>query len=189
MDGLPVFNLVEKTLPCTRILGFQGILNSTTNYILTEMQRGKSFQDALQKAQKLGVAEADPRADLEGWDAAAKAAALANVWLQAGITPAQVRRQGISEATGKRLAAAMKRGGVIRLVAGAVESAAGIQAYVQPRYFPSTHHFAQVQDFSSILEIDTDTMNTITLIENNPGVRQTAYALLSDMVAIAQELS
>jgi homoserine dehydrogenase len=186
MDGLPVFSLVEKTLPCTRIFGFRGILNSTTNYILTEMQQGTSFRAALEKAKKLGVAEADPRADLEGWDAAAKVAALANVWLRASITPAQVRRQGINEAIGARLTAAMKRGGVIRLVAGAEEATAGICAFVRPQYFPGTHHFAQVQGFSSILEIDTDTMNTITLIENNPGVRQTAYALLSDLVAVCR---
>lgn len=186
MDGFPVFNLVEQTLPCTRIVGFRGILNSTTNYLLTQMERGLSVESALNTAKALGVAEEDPSADIEGWDAAAKVAALANVWLRAGITPRQVQRRGISRVTPAVIRLAGQRGQAIRLVGGAHRSAKGLEAYVRPERIPLEHAFARIGGFSNILEIQTDTMNRVTLIEDNPGVRQTAYALLGDMVAIAR---
>ena len=79
MDGVPVFNLVRETMPAIAIEGFRGVINSTCNYILTELERGKEFDAALAEMQARGIAEADPTLDVDGWDAAAKAAALVNV--------------------------------------------------------------------------------------------------------------
>ena len=92
MDGMPLFNAVERCLPGARVLGFRGLVNSTTTRILSRMEEGVPFDDALREAQAAGVAEADPRHDLEGWDAAVKACALANALMGADVRPAQVER-------------------------------------------------------------------------------------------------
>ena len=83
MDGVPIFNLVRETMPTVRIEGFRGVVNSTTNHILTALENGEAFAPALAHMQAEGIAEADPSLDVDGWDAAAKAAALANVLLDA----------------------------------------------------------------------------------------------------------
>ena len=99
MDGIPVFNLVRETMPAVRIEGFRGVVNSTTNHILTALEDGEEFAPALAHMQAEGIAEADPSLDVDGWDAAAKAAALANVLLDARITPRDVDRTGIGPDT------------------------------------------------------------------------------------------
>ena len=110
MDGVPVFNLVRETLPAVNVLGFRGVVNSTTNFILTAMEQGQSFDAALAEMQARGIAEADPSLDVDGWDAAAKTAALANVLLGAGITPHRVERHGITADAGRRAVAARAAG-------------------------------------------------------------------------------
>ncbi|MGQ9587743.1 MAG: homoserine dehydrogenase, partial [Thermoplasmata archaeon] len=97
MDGTPIFSLVERTLPGCSVTGLTGILNSTSNYVLTEMSRGRSMEEALGGAQKRGIAEADPSLDIDGWDAAAKITALANVLMDADNNPKSVDRKGIKE--------------------------------------------------------------------------------------------
>ena len=92
MDGVPLFNLARETLPAVNIVGFRGVVNSTTNFILTAMEQGQPFAQALAEMQSVGIAEADPSLDVDGWDAAAKAAALANVLLGARLTPRTVER-------------------------------------------------------------------------------------------------
>ncbi len=96
MDGFPIFNLAEQCLPGARILGFRGLLNSTTTRVLSRMEAGLDFATALAEAQAAGVAEADPRHDIEGWDAAVKACALANALMDADVRPDQVARRGIA---------------------------------------------------------------------------------------------
>ena len=102
MDGIPIFNLARETMPAVKILGFRGVVNSTTNFMLTAMEQGQAFDDALREMQAMGVAEADASLDTDGWDAAAKTAALANVLLDARITPAGVEREGISRGAPSR---------------------------------------------------------------------------------------
>ena len=115
MDGVPVFNLVRATLPAVQITGFRGVINSTTNHILTALEDGESFDAALQRMQAMGIAEADPSLDVDGWDAAAKTSALANVWMRARITPQAVDREGIGPATARLAMAAKARGARVRL--------------------------------------------------------------------------
>ena len=98
MDGVPVFCMVRENLPAVKIAGFEGVINTTTNHILTSMERGVAFDAALAQMQADGIAEADPSLDVDGWDAAVKTAALANVLMDAGMTPHDVHRTGISEA-------------------------------------------------------------------------------------------
>ena len=95
MDGLPVFSLLEYTLPDCTVRGFEAVFNATTNFIIDAMGTGRSYEDALAQVQAEGYAEADPSNDVDGWDAASKAAALANVAMDAAITPADVDRESL----------------------------------------------------------------------------------------------
>src|SRR5690349_17185974 len=117
MDGVPIFNLVRETLPAVQILGFRGVVNSTTNHILSALEDGESFDTALDRMQAAGIAEADPSLDVDGWDAAAKISALANVFMRARMTPQAVDREGIGPATARQAMAAKARGQRVRLVA------------------------------------------------------------------------
>src|SRR3954469_11592656 len=101
MDGVPIFNLVRETLPAVRITGFRGVINSTTNHILSALEDGESFGAALERVQWAGIAEADPSLDVDGWDAAAKTSALANVLLRTRMTPQAVEREGIGPDTAR----------------------------------------------------------------------------------------
>ena len=112
MDGAPVFNLQRQALRGCRVTGISGILNTTTNFVISRLEMGETMAGAVKTAQELGFAEADPALDLEGWDAAAKTAILANVFLDAGITPLQVERRGIGDLTStavKKAAASGRR--------------------------------------------------------------------------------
>ncbi|HIH01619.1 TPA: homoserine dehydrogenase [Thermoplasmata archaeon] len=186
MDGTPIFNLVEKTLQGCEILRREGVLNSTSNYVLTEMARGRGMDDAVKEAQRRGIAEADPTLDLEGWDAAAKIAALANVLMGAGITPQQVRRTGMSELSGEYLASAAASGKKVRLISKAVRDGSEVVAGVEPTQVDKESPFWSVDGTSSALTISTDLMGDLTVLETNPAVTQTAYAVFSDLLALAE---
>ena len=116
MDGLPLFSLLEYTLPDCTLLGFEAVFNATTNFIIDAMGTGRSFEDALAQVQAEGYAEADPSNDVDGWDAASKAAALANVAMGAGITPADVERESLSDVPLERIVRAREQGRRLRLV-------------------------------------------------------------------------
>src|SRR5258706_8867068 len=109
MDGVPVFSLAQRCLRGNTILRIEGILNSTTNFVLCEMERGLSLAAAVDGARRLGVAEADPRYDLDGWDAAVKVSALANVLLDAELVPEAVERESLSAGSLQRIEDALTR--------------------------------------------------------------------------------
>ena len=188
MDGIPVFNLVRETLPAVDIVGFEGVVNTTTNHIITAMESGESFEDALTRMQAEGIAEADASLDVDGWDAAAKTAALANVLLDAGITPHDVRRTGIGPAVGERARAALTRGHRLKLVASATRHESGRMAYtVEPRELPSTHLLAGLDGSANALILETDLLARVAICQMSGSLTQTAYGLLADIVAIARD--
>ena len=186
MDGTPIFNLAEKTLQGCEILRLEGILNSTSNYVLTEMSRGRSMDDAVKEAQRRGIAEADPTLDLEGWDAAAKITALANVLMGAGITPKDVRRTGITGLTPDSVASSVADGKKVRLIARAVREGSEVVALVEPTEVGNESPFWSIDGTSSALTISTDLMGDLTILETNPMITQTAYAVFSDILALAE---
>ncbi len=116
MDGAPVLSIAREGLLATTVYRLRGILNSTTNYILTSMEEGISFDEAVRGAQQIGVAEADPTTDLDGWDAAVKIVVLANVFMGADLRPADVDRMGITGLTGDDVRDALESGERIKLV-------------------------------------------------------------------------
>lgn len=184
MDGTPIFNLVERCLPGASVVGFSGVLNSTTNLILTGMEAGQSFEKSLAEAQRRGIAEANADYDIDGWDAAVKAVALANVLMNAEARPAGVERSGIRDISIKDVEGARASGKVIRLVARAEQTANGIGLVVRPELVPGASVFGSLGRTSNALVLKTDLMGEIAVIENDPGVEQTAYALLSDLMSI-----
>jgi len=126
MDGAPIFSLFRSALPAAQLLGIRGILNSTTNLILDRMESGGSFDDAVKYAQSVGLAETDPSADVDGWDAAIKVAAMINVLMDIPFTPQQVDRTGIRRITPEMVADAMTQGKRWKLVCSAERAGAAV---------------------------------------------------------------
>jgi len=184
MDGVPIFNLVRETLPAVQITGFRGVINSTTNHILTALEDGESFDAALERMQSLGIAEADPSLDVDGWDAAAKTAALANVLMRARMTPQAVEREGIGPATARLAMAAKARGARVRLVASARITPAGVLTSVRPVELPETDLLAGLRGMANALVLQTDMLGEIAICQFSGSLTQTAYALLSDLITI-----
>jgi len=188
MDGVPVFNLVRETLPGVRIIAFRGVVNSTTNYILTAMERGRPFAEALADMQAQGVAEADASLDLDGWDSAAKTAALANVLLGAAITPLDVERMGITPETGRLALDARAAGRRLKLVASAVRVGRRIVARVAPEELPGDDLLAGLDGQQNAIILRTDLLEEIAVAQRSGSLTQTAYALLSDLMTIARDV-
>jgi homoserine dehydrogenase len=184
MDGIPVFNFVRETLPAVTITGFRGVLNSTTNHIITALEDGGEFGPALEAMQQAGIAEADPSLDVDGWDAAAKAAALANVLMAANLTPAAVVRTGIRGLSGADVRAAVARGARIRLIASA--GAAG--ARVEPVALPEADPLAQLRGMANAVIFETDLLGEVAVTQLSGGLTQTAYALVSDLATVARRI-
>jgi homoserine dehydrogenase len=185
MDGVPVFNLVRETLPAVEILGFRGVLNSTTNHILSALEDGDEFAPALARMQAIGIAEADPALDVAGWDAAAKTAALANVLMHAGMTPAAVSRTGIDASSTEAARRAKREGRRLRLVASAWRRAdGGIDATVAPTELPGDDLLAGLRGQANALVLRTDLLGDVAICQLDGSLTHTAYALLSDLVTI-----
>jgi homoserine dehydrogenase len=184
MDGVPIFNLVRETLPAVEITGFRGVINSTTNHILSALEDGEGFDAALERMQELGIAEADPSLDVDGWDAAAKTAALANVLLRARMTPQAVEREGLAPSTARLAMAAKARGHRVRLVASAVTTPEGVKTSVRPVELPETDLLAGLRGMANALVLQTDLLGEIAVCQLSGSLTQTAYALLSDVIAI-----
>ena len=184
MDGVPIFNLVRETLPAVQVTGFRGVINSTTNHIITALEEGDNFDAALQRMQAMGIAEADPSLDVDGWDAAAKTSALANVLMRARMTPLAVDREGIGPATARLAMAARARGARIRLVASAHTANGAVVTSVRPVELPETDLLAGLRGTANALVLQTDLLGEIAICQLSGSLTQTAYALLSDVVTI-----
>ncbi|HEX6973540.1 MAG TPA: hypothetical protein VF147_04025 [Vicinamibacterales bacterium] len=187
MDGIPIFNLVRETLPVVDIVGFRGVVNATTNHILSALEDGDEFAPALARMQQLGIAEADPSLDVDGWDAAAKASALANVLMGARMTPQQVNRQGLDAGSADAARRALAAGRRLRLVASAAKKSDGtIEANVAPVELPATDLLAGLRGQANALVLNTDLLGEVAICQLDGSLTQTAYALLSDLVTIRQ---
>lgn len=188
MDGTPIFSLVERTLPGCTVTGLTGTLNSTSNLILTRMSAGKSMEEALEEAKKRGITEEDPSMDIDGWDASAKITVLANVLMNAKSNPKNVQREGIRDIKVEDVRMAAESGKKIKLIARAQQLSGFVKTSVRPELIGTESPFWSVDGTSSALTLQTDLMNEITIIESNPTIAQTAYAIFSDMLLISEGL-
>jgi homoserine dehydrogenase len=186
MDGAPVLGIGREALLATDVRRIRGILNSTTNYVLTCLERGIDFEDAVVQAQEMGVAEADPNTDLEGWDSAVKITVLANVIMGADLRPADVDRTGITTTSPLEAQTACAAGERIKLVCEAVRDGDSVRASVSPLRLPLTDPLAQVQQTSSAVTFETDTLHHLTLVEGDTDPTTTAYGMLVDLINITR---
>ncbi len=186
MDGAPVHGIGREGLPAARIERITGILNSTTNYILTRMEsEGLSFEEALKGAQEIGVAETDPTLDVDGWDASIKIVILANVWMGADLRPVDVDRTGIRGITLEEVQRAVREGQRTRLICEALRATGGkVTARVSPQRVPATDVLASITGTNSIMSFHTDVLPNLTIIEHDSGPTTTAYGMLADMINI-----
>ena len=186
MDGVPIFSLFPMGLPAAELRGFCGVLNSTTNVVLTEIEKGRTFEDAVRRAQALGVAETDPAADLDGWDSAVKVAALAIVLMGAKIKLENVRRTGIRELSEEKIRSVHAAGMRYKLVCRAERRGDGVQCLVQPEMLLASEPLANLDGTSSAIRLDMDVLS-LSLVEHNPGVEATGYGMLADFLRAVKE--
>ena len=182
MDGAPLLSLWRETLPGAKLLSFRGVLNSTTNFILSEMEGGLTFEGALQKAQERGIAETDPAGDLEGWDAAIKVGVLATVLMGFPLTPDQIERRGITQIGPSQIRKAREAGKRWKLVCTAKRDGSEVRGSVQPMQVDLDDPLYHVTGTSSAITFHTDVLGPLTLLEENPGPETTAYGLLADLL-------
>lgn len=188
MDGTPIFNLVDETLKFCKVTKVIGILNSTTNFILEEIANGSSYDEALIEGKKRGFVEEEPSMDIEGWDAAAKTAALLNVLMGANITPNDVDRKGIEDITYEQIREAEKRDNVIKLICyGSIEDGKLI-ARVRPEEIHKNSLLSNINGTTSIVSITTDLMGTVSIVEHEPEIEQTAYGVFSDLIRVLSNM-
>jgi homoserine dehydrogenase len=184
-DCLPVFTLRRSALPLAKISAIRGIVSSTNNHILTAAAAGVPFADALAEAQRLGIAEADPRNDLDGHDAAAKATILANVLMDADLVPEDVSREPIDERAATAARAAAENGDRVRPVIEIARRDGEVVAAFRPRRLGPLDPLYSVDDFSMGLVYETDLAGRVVVQLHDPHVDQVAYALLTDLLEIA----
>jgi homoserine dehydrogenase len=187
--GIPIIKPLRDSLAGDRVRRVLGILNGTTNYILTRMtEEGASFGDALAEAQRLGYAERDPSADIEGFDAAAKAAILASLAFDATVVAGDVYREGITRVSATDIANARRMGYRIKLLAIAEEADGAISARVHPALIPADHPLASVRDSFNAVFIQADAAGDLMFYGRGAGSLPTASAVVGDIVTVARAL-
>jgi len=190
LAGTPALNLAQYTLSGNRISGFKGILNGTTNYILTKMEEGMSYQNALKKAQDLGYAEADPTGDVEGLDALGKVVILSNVVLGKNITWEEVKRKGITEISVEDIRKAKDEGKRWKLIGKAeIKKDGSFSSEVSPERLSLDDPLAGVTGATNALTYFTDELGPVTIVGPGAGKRETGYSLLIDLLNINSKMS
>ena len=188
MDGAPVFNMARCCLKGCTVKGIEGILNSTTNFVLSRMEEGQCMDDAVKEAQRIGIAEADPNYDLEGWDSSAKISILANALMGASISPFHVDRKGIAGLSTEDVEKTLNSGKRLKLICKAWLAGKDVRASVKLEEIPSRHHFNLVMGSGSVITIETDLMGPIVLTQQNPTLYDTAYGVLSDLMTLSSTM-
>ena len=187
MDGTPVFNLVQKTLHHCKVTCVEGILNTTTNFVLEELAKGQPYEAVMEEGRRRGFVEGDPSMDLDGWDAAAKLTALLNVLMDADITPMDIDRTGIGSVTAEQMVEAAEHGKVIKLLCHGHQDAQGLHAWVRPTEVEAGSLWATITGTSSVVSIETDLMGKVSVVEHDPELPQTGYGVYSDLTRLLEE--
>lgn len=187
MGGVPVVRVLCEAMQANHIQKIAGVINGTTNYVLTKMEEGFSFADALLGAQEKGYAEANPKADVEGYDSTYKLCILAGLAFHTKITVDQISRKGITEIDQKDVAAAKAMGYSMKLLAVAKRTAKGIEARVEPALVKKEHPVAAVSDCFNALSIVGDSVGEVVLTGRGAGAAPTGSAIVSDVIFAAKK--
>ncbi|MBV6449347.1 MAG: hypothetical protein MHPDNHAH_00057 [Anaerolineales bacterium] len=190
LGGSPLFSTFREAMPLAELISFKGIINATTNLILSRMEDGESFDDAVKYCQSIGIAETDPSGDVDGWDAAIKVSALATVLMDSPLKPQEVERKGIREITPAMVNQAKGEKKRWKLVASAERIGNQIQARVAPELVESSSPLYGMMGSSSGLTFTTDVLpNYSVIISEREGMKggpeETAYGLFADFVNCA----
>jgi homoserine dehydrogenase len=189
MAGTPVLSTIQEGMAGAQVVAMRGILNGTTNYILSAMSEGRDYVEALADAQAKGYAETDPTADVEGYDAVAKALILAALVFDQTLKPEQVVRKGITAITREQIQTAMDQDKRVKLIASLRMSLdetgekTNLEARVEPTLLPLTDPLARVDGVTNALTIHSDTLSEVTIIGPGAGSIQTGQGLLADVLA------
>ncbi len=190
--AIPILRPLRESLAGDRVTRVLGIVNGTTNFILDKMDTtGAGFEEALEEAQELGYAEADPTADVEGFDAAAKAAILASLAFHTRVTAADVHREGITDVTATDIASARDMGSVVKLLAIAEVSTGssgddGVSVRVHPAMIPRSHPLASVREAFNAVFVESEAAGQLMFYGPGAGGAPTASAVLGDLVTVAR---
>lgn len=187
LSGTPALNLAMKNLAGCEIKEIKGIVNGTTNYILTKMEEGMGYEEALQKAQDLGYAEADPSGDVEGVDAQGKTLILSNTVMGGDMDLRDIEREGITDLTLKDIKKAKEDGYRWKLIAHSKKEKGDVKAKVSPEKLPLDHPLAGVMGPTNAVTFFTDHLGDVTIIGPGAGKEETGYSLLVDLLAINEE--
>jgi len=181
MDGVPIFSAFRQ-LPVVGLSAIWGVLNSTTNLILSRMEAGDSFDEAVMYSQEIGIAETDPSGDIDGWDAAVKLSALITVLMDQPFTPDLVDRTGIRSITPEMIAEVKAEGKRYKLVAHAWKEGGQVKAKVSPDLVGPDSVLYNISGSTAIIQFDSDVLGKLSFIEEDLGTRTTAYGLLADFI-------
>lgn len=180
--GIPILSVLRQFLRTNDIQGVRGILNGTTNFILTKMEAEQlSYQEVLKQAQELGYAEADPRSDVEGFDAMYKLYILAQLVYGESLPLANVVRKGISDLSAGHIRIAGELGYRIKLIAQAYQADHGIQLSVQPTMLPVSHPLAQINDAFNAVQLSGNIVGDLLFTGRGAGELPTASAVVEDL--------
>jgi homoserine dehydrogenase len=186
MDGAPLFSLVRNCLPLSGLTAVRGVFTSTATVVLEAVERGGTMADGVAHAQALGIAEADPSYDVDGWDSAVKLCAVANVLLRADLRPADVVRTGIGNLTGDEIRAARAEGAAWRLVGNVSRAEDGsVRAHVAPERLTATDVLGLVSGTTLVTHLDAAMFpGGLTITSRDPDPTTTAYGMLADFVSV-----
>lgn len=187
LSGTPAINMATESMAGCSFNKICGIVNGTTNFMLSRMEEGHDYPEALREAQELGYAEADPTADVEGWDAAVKAQVMANVFMGKSLAVEDIRREGITLLSVEKVRDALDRGFRIKLLAEVSSDGDQVSARVAPVEVPLDHPLAGVGGAVNALTFSTDHLGDVTVIGPGAGRVETGQALLVDILAINRE--
>ncbi len=187
--AIPIIRPLKQNMAGNNITEVMGIVNGTTNYILTQMsETGMSYEEALAKATELGYAEADPTADVEGYDAGRKVAIMASIAFHSRVVFSQVYTEGITRITAEDIKYAKEFGYVIKLLGVAKETDTGIEVKVHPMLIPTTHSLAGVRDAFNAVFVHGDAMDDITFMGRGAGEMPTASAVMGDIIDVCRDI-
>ncbi|MDQ6831513.1 MAG: homoserine dehydrogenase, partial [Gemmatimonadota bacterium] len=187
MDGAPVFSLVRHCLPLAGLRGVRGVFTSTATVVLEAIEEGLSIDDGIARAQQLGIAEADPSYDVDGWDSAVKLCAVANVLLDASIVPATVDREGIRSLDAAMVRKARRDGRPFRLIGRVARESASVTARVAPEQIAPDDPLGLVRGTTLAMHYDADVFpGGLTIVSHDPDPTTTAFGLLADFLSVAR---
>lgn len=186
MSGTPVFSFLENAMAACQIKEIKGILNGTTNFILTKMEEGLSYNEALKIAQDLGYAEAVPDADVLGWDALAKVCILVNVFFGAKMkpNPKKLKCEGITKIKKKDIEKAKSEGKRYKLIGKVWKEKGKVKVKVSPELLEITDPLFSVMGATNALTYINDALNSVTIVGPGAGRKETGYAMLNDFILI-----